>query len=78
MNGGGSELTGERRFSLMRASSTANRQSILVAVRLRSSSQAATSAVSVSMSGMRWSRHWVDSTAISTSAISNREPWVGV
>jgi error-prone DNA polymerase len=65
-------------LSLMRASAVVNCQSALVWFLLRAFSQAATSLIRVCLSGIRRSRHCVDTALSSDSAISSQLPCLGV
>jgi len=71
-------IAGYSLLSLTRASAVVNCQSALACAPFRSFSQAATSSIRVCLSGMRRSRHWLDSTASSDSAISSQLPCFGV
>lgn len=51
-------IAGERRLSLIRASSVVKRHSMAHPVALRAATQAATSRASVERSARRRSRHW--------------------
>src|SRR5271166_2414919 len=62
----------------MRASSVVNCQSAFTALAFRSPVQDATSAVRLSMLGMRRSRHWLERTDSSDSAMSSQLPCLGV
>src|ERR1700719_4025653 len=71
-------IDGYSLFSFTRASAVVNCQSALACLLFRSASQAATSSVSIALSGMRRSRHCVDSTLSSISAMLSQLPCLGV
>src|SRR5450631_1098222 len=69
---------GYSRFSLTRASAVVNCPSAFACFLFRSACQAATSSVRVCLSGMRRSRHCLDSTLSSDSERSSQLPCLGV
>src|ERR1019366_963208 len=69
---------GYRRFNLMRASSVVKRQLMVAARLFRSSSQAATSFLIKSISGILRLRHWLLSALNSISATLSQLPCLGV
>jgi RNA-directed DNA polymerase len=71
-------IAGYSLFSLTRASAVVKCQSALACFLLRLSSQAATSSVRICLSEIRRSRHWLDKTLSSDSAMSSQLPCLGV
>src|SRR5208337_3406682 len=71
-------IAGYNLFSLTRASAVVKCQSPLACFLLRLFSHAATSSVRVCLSEMRRSRHWLDKTLSSDSAMSSQLPCLGV
>ena len=71
-------ITGDSRFSLIRASAVVKRQSPVTPSAFRRAAHAVTSRVNVSWSAIRRCRHWRLNTLSSLSAIFSQLPGLGV